>query len=226
MTPDPSAEPSAAPTLVPTATPTAFPSFADTLLVVFTAKQTINGITLSVYLADPNNEVVLKLAVVSVMTGVTVDDLKDWTVTEGPSSRRLATHRLGRGFNTLADSIEVSYTVETMSQLSSDELQAQLVTATEDGTFDTNLQALAASDDAPDLLLAETEPATTADPSPASSDNDSSDELSDGAIAGIVIGVVFGVILIALLIYYFVAAPKGASTSAPRSNEQDYTVAL
>lgn len=209
---------------MPTAAPSAFPTAAAPLLVVFTAKQTINGITLSVYLADPNNEAVLKKAVASVMIGVDVSDLKDWTVKDGPSRRRLGAQRLGRGFSALANSIEVSYTVQVMSQLSSEVLQQQLVTATEDGTFDTNLHAFATSDNAPDLLDAETEPATTAEPSANSGSGSDSNKLSDGGIAGVVIGVVFGVILLALLAYYFLVGFKGGP-AASRS-EHDFTVAL
>jgi cell wall integrity and stress response component len=224
----PSAEPTAEPTSGP---PTAAPTSAQPQLVEFKASQTISGVTLADYNAHlETNEAVLKKTVVSVMPGVVVDDLYDWTVTEGTGSRRLTNHivtslrALSRGFTTLADSIDVSYTVRTMSQMSSETLQALLKDSIDNGTFNENLQAFAEEADAEDLLNATSGPITTT--TVESNSDSSSNKLSGGAVAGIVIGVVFGVVLLALIAYYFVAGPhdKAASTGAPR--EGDYTVAL
>jgi hypothetical protein len=200
-------------------------------MVVFTAKQTISGITLDEYNANiTTNELVLKKTVVSVLPGVALTDLYDWTVTEGTGSRRLTNHivtslrALSRGFTTLADSIDLSYTVRTETQMTAETLQALLQDSIDNGSFNDNLQFFAEEDGAFDLLDATSGPITTT--AVESNSDSSSNKLSGGAVAGIVIGVVFGVVLLALIAYYFVAGPhdKAASTGAPR--EGDYTVAL
>jgi cell wall integrity and stress response component len=224
----PSAEPTAEPTSRP---PTAAPTTTQPHLVEFKATQTISGITLADYNADlETNELVLQKTVISVMPGVELTDLYDWTVTEGTSRRRLSNHivtslrALTRGFTTLADSIDLSYTVRTETQMSAETLQALLEDSIDNGTFNENLQALAEEADAEDLLDATSGPVTTS--AVDSNSDSSSNKLSGGAVAGIVIGVVFGVILLALIAYYFVAGNHGkaANTGAPR--EGDYTVAL
>lgn len=181
---------------------TAFPTAATASLVSFKAEQTISGIDLADFTA--NEEVyttTIKESIALSMTGVTVDDIKNFQVLS-TSSRVAAAlrHALPRRLQT--GSISISYEVEVESLLTAEDLQNQLTATVNNGDFNSILQQQAITNGATGLESATSDSVETQ----TIGGDDSDDELSGGAIAGIVIGVVFGTVLIAMAVYYFAFA--------------------
>jgi hypothetical protein len=183
---------------------------------VLVVSQTINGVSVDDYNTDKAAyDATLQQTIAASMEGVDASDVTIDSVTAAPTSSvqaLLRQHTFLRSLST--GGIVVTYTVRTESMLSSEQLFAQLTAAVSDGSFNTNMQANAATNGATGL-----ETATAQEPedvTPAA-DNDSDDKITDGAVAAIVIGVIFGVIMIAIGIYFLVfgtgAGASGANTS-------------
>jgi len=167
----------------------------------FSAKQTLTGITLKKYNQNPLlNSGTLKTAIAKTMTGVSASNIKDFKATAGVTAKTDA-----------ASSILLDYVVAVSSTLTTEELQAQLNSAVEDGTFDNYLHTTAAANNADDLESTTSNTVTTRS---LTGDENSKNKstLSDGAIAGIVIGGFLGLVLIAAIIFFF-ACHRGASAS-------------
>ena len=96
--------------------------------------------------------------------------------------------------------VVAEYSISAMSQYTNTQLSVQLQDATEDGTFDTNLHTLAASNDAQALLNVTS---GAVDFSYPTTDDDSGEDgrLSPGALAGIVIAAVVGAFLVVAVFY-------------------------
>jgi hypothetical protein len=180
-------------------------------------KQTINGISFANYLADQaTNDLVLKTSIAGCMDGITVDDVTDLVASAAAARRALQVrtrvnvqdHRALQ-----SDSIAVTYTILTVSQLTSQQLFAQLNNNVNDGTFTILLRNAAVNNNALSLTDASSDSTTNLTPENTDSQSDG-DELSDGAIAGIVIGGVVFLVLVAIVAWYF-CARKSDSAVVP-----------
>lgn len=175
-------------------------------MIAFKAEQTISGISLGLYNNNTDlNTATLKTAIAATMPGVGVNSIKEFQVSAGPTSAgkvslrgiAIALPSAARVLST--DSVILNYIVQTYSALTAEQLQAQLVTAVNDGSFTTNLQSVATTNGATDLQGATSESIETQ----TIKDDSSEKTLSDGAIIGIAIGGFFGLVLIAGIVYYF-----------------------
>lgn len=167
----------------------------------FSAKQTLTGISLKKYNQNPLlNTGTLKTSIAMTMTGVSASNIQEFKVTADKSTKSEST-----------SSVFLNYVVAVSSSLTTQELQAQLNTAVQDGTFDQYLHQTATTNNANDLKAASSKTVTTR--SLAGDENSTNkDTLSDGAIAGIVIGGFLGLVLIGAILFFF--CYHGASSSA------------
>lgn len=205
----PSARPTARPTTRPTVATTAFPTAAAPAVVSFKAVQTVSGISITQFNTNPTlYTTTLKQSIAATMDGVTENDFSSFVVTAGNTRVSSGLRRAFSSRRLQTSSIVATYTVQTTSLLTAEDLEDQLTNAVTSGDFNSILQTTAAINNATDL-----ENATSESVEVESADGGSSnDDLSGGAIAGIVIGVVVGTVLIAMIIYYF-AFMGGSFTS-------------
>eukprot|EP01032_Pedospumella_encystans_P012300 gene12300-14239_t len=174
--------------------------------VAFSAEQTVSGISLDQYNINPElNEATLMTAIASTMPGVGVNNIEDFRVKAGPTSAATSVSLRGVAVTVAhvarilaTDSIILNYNVVAYSALTAEQLQAQLTTAVNDGSFDTNLHSTATTNGATNLQGASSDSIETH----TIEDDNSEKTLSDGAIIGIAIGGFFGLVLIAGLIYF------------------------
>jgi hypothetical protein len=187
-------------------------------VVIVQVQQTISGVSIDSYSANPEAfESTIKQTVALSMDGVSADDVTINSVTVATSG---AVAALLRGASLLTTvGITVDYTVRVVSQYTQEQLFSQLNAAVSDGSFNTNLQTIAAEEGATGL-----EGATAEEPADITPEYEADDDVSGGAAAAIAIGVVFGVLLIALVAYYLIfgpmnAAAPSAATHAPVPTE-------
>jgi hypothetical protein len=193
----------------------------------FSVMQNIQGISFTQYNQDvDNNHLSLIEAIAASMSGVTVDNIEQFTVEAGPTTTTNARGSFLRKSElaaTKVKSINLNYNVRATSTYTSKQLQNQLKAAVEDGTFDANLQTAATNNGAADLQGATSNSITTVTITEGDDDDSSSDKkLSGGAIAGIVIGCVCFALIVAALVAYFLFSVNvfacftccGASASA------------
>jgi len=176
-------------------------------MIAFSAEQTISGISLDQYNINADlNAATLMTAIASTMPGVSANNIEEFKVRAGPTSAAaslplrgvtVAPTSAARVLST--DSIILNYNVVTYSALTAEQLQAQLVTAVNDGSFNTNLHSAATTNGATNLQGATSNSIETH----TIEDDNSEKTLSDGAIIGIAIGGFFGLVLIAGLVYFF-----------------------
>ena len=174
--------------------------------VAFSAEQTVSGISLDQYNINPElNEATLMTTIASTMPGVGVNNIEDFRVKAGPTSAATSVSLRGVAVTQAhvarvlaTDSIILNYNVVAYSALTAEQLQSQLTTAVNDGTFDANLHSTATTNGATNLQGASSDSIETH----TIEDDNSEKTLSDGAIIGIAIGGFFGLVLIAGLIYF------------------------
>ncbi len=173
----------------------------------FRAQQTITGISLDQYNTNTNlNSATLKTAIAMSMPSTTSANIKSFAVSAGATSATtIITPSITRALTT--SSIVVDYLVSISSTMTVAQLQAQLDTAVEDGSFTRHLHATAASNGAADLELASSNNIETQSASENSATSSDNKGMTGGAIAGAVIGTIFGflliVLVISLLVYIF-----------------------
>mmetsp|Transcript_31733 Transcript_31733/g.53531 ORF Transcript_31733/g.53531 Transcript_31733/m.53531 type:complete len:293 (+) Transcript_31733:781-1659(+) len=211
----PSAEPSAEPTAEPTAS-------AD---IIFEVVQSITGVSYSSYLANQAAfDTALIATIAASMTGISVDDILDFLVSDGASVRRNMRSAVGVTATNIAagssgaeswsrrrltDSIDVSYTVRSFdTALSFDTLQNELTTAISDGSFDSSLSTNAIAAGATDLVGANSSAAAIVDTSGSSSSSSSSSDDSTTLVIIIVVVVVFVVSLVAAAAFMMMSSRK------------------
>ena len=186
----------------------------------FRAQQTITGISLEQYNTNPNlNSATLKTAIAMSMPSTTSTNIKSFAVTAGTTaSKTIITLATARALTTTT-SIVVDYLVSISTTMTVAQLQAQLDTAVEDGSFTRHLHATATSNGATDLQQASSNNIETQSASENSATNSDNKNMSGGAIAGAVIGTIFGflliVLVIALLVYIFFYRGSSAEVQKP-----------
>jgi len=192
-------------------------------VVSFHAKHSVSGISLESYNNNPTlNSATLKDAIAETMPSISTNNIKKFVVTSGTPS---AAGRLFLRSSPLAlaasnSSIVLNYDVIVSTTHTTEELQAQLKAAVNDGTFNHYLQGAATRAGATDLLnstSSSVETYTITDDTTNSADS-AMKALSTGAIIGIAVGAFFVLLLILGLIYYYScrsasvgAAKKGAA---------------
>ncbi len=177
-------------------------------VVSFHAKHSVSGISLESYNNNPSlNSATLKDAIAKTMPSISTNNIKKFVVTSGTPS---ATGRLFLRSSPFAlaansSSIVLNYDVIVSTTHTTEELQAQLKAAVNDGTFNHYLQDAATRAGATDLLNSTSstvETYTITDDTTNSADS-AKKALSTGAIIGIAVGAFIGLLLILGLIYYY-----------------------
>jgi len=179
--------------------------------VAFSATQTVSGISLEQFNANPEvNTAILKEAVAGSIPGVTPSNIQNFEASAGPTSAAVSRSlRSLTGSRALAaSSIVLKYDIVLFSTKTAEELQTQLKTAVSDGSFNTILQAAAAEKGATELQSAtsntiETQTITTEPPAPVDSSSSKRNGLSEADIAGICIGIVLGITIIGAIVYWW-----------------------
>jgi hypothetical protein len=184
-------------------------------VVTVVVTQTISGVSVDDYNSNKAAyDATLQQTIALSMDGVSPEDVTIDSVTASASSSvRALVHHQAFLRSLTTSGIVVTYTVRTTSFYTSEQLFAQLTAAVNDGSFNSNMQTIAASEGATGLETATAE--EPVDVTPSSSGNDK--KITKGAVAAIVIGVIFGVILIAIGIYFLIfgfgESASGANTS-------------
>ena len=177
-------------------------------VVSFHAKHSISGISLESYNNNPDlNSATLKSAIAETMPSTSTNNIKKFAVTSSTSSSagRLFLRSTPFALAATNSSIVLNYDIIVSTTHTTEELQAQLKTAVDDGTFHNYLQAAAIRSGATDLLnstSSSVETYTITEDSSNSADS-AKNALSTGAIVGIAVGAFFGILLILGLIYYY-----------------------
>ena len=200
-------------------------------VVAFAATQSVSGLSLEQFLANATvNTAVLKSAICASMPGVLPADVKNFTVSAGPSSASRSLFLRSSVARALAaDSIILKYNVFVFSTKTAAQLQSELKTAVSDGSFNNYMQAAATAQGATSLQSAtsdaiETE---TIDPSATPASNDSNNGLTENDKMGISIGVILGVAVLAfILLWWYGCFASTASTSESAAKESVSTTEL